>query len=74
VIDNGRDFVVRRDLEKRGIELRAILDIDAVHTIGQPHFLEHDRNLLSVWRHPCIEVDHAHYSLPVTAVASKTQA
>src|SRR6187431_1011915 len=41
-VDDGRDLVVGRDLEKVGLELFAFGDVDWVSPIGQPDLLEHD--------------------------------
>src|SRR5262245_23532944 len=47
-VDDGGDLVVRRDLEKVGLELLAFGDVDWVSSIGQLDLFEHDRHLLPV--------------------------
>lgn len=47
-VDDGRDPVVGRDFEERGVELVVLGDVDRVNAVGEPHLLQHDRDLLSV--------------------------
>src|SRR2546425_2609540 len=58
LVDHRRDLVVRRDGEELRPELVARTDIDRVHSVRQPGFLEHDVDLVAVRGRPGIEVDH----------------
>ena len=58
MIDNRWDPAIGADLDKAGRELFALVDIDRDHSVIEPAFLKHDRNLLPVGRRPCIKVYH----------------
>ncbi len=57
VIDDRRHAVVGRDRQEFRLELIAARDVDRDHGVGQPAFLEHDRDLEAVRRRPVVEVD-----------------
>jgi hypothetical protein len=54
VIDDGRDLVVGRYLQKFGRMLLVVADIDRDNLVGQVELFEHDGNLAAVRRAPGI--------------------
>jgi hypothetical protein len=58
VIDDDRDLGIRIELQEFRIELRLAENIDGMHGIGQPHFLEGNVDLDDVRAAHGVEVDH----------------
>ena len=63
VIDDGRDLVVGTDLQEVGRELLVLRDIDRMHSVGKPGFLQHDGSLAPIGRGPGVQVDHGAFFL-----------
>src|ERR1043166_976013 len=58
LVDDGRDAVVGADLEKVGLELLVLADVDRMRGIRQAHLFQHDGSLAAVRRRPGVEIDH----------------
>jgi len=58
MIDDGRNAIVRRDLQEVRLELLALADVDRVHVVAQAGLFEKQGNLVAVGRGPVIQVDH----------------
>src|SRR5205085_6533844 len=64
-IDDGGNLVVRADGQERRRHLLALGDVHRDHLVGQPHFLQRDRNLAPVRRIPGVQLDgHALFPSP----------
>ena len=59
VVKDGRDAVVGCHLEELGRELFATTDIDRLDLVGEPRFLQEDRDLVAVGRGPIKKFDHS---------------
>ena len=57
-VDDRRDSIVWRDLQKVGCELLVFRDVDGVHRIGQTEFFQCDGDLAAIRRRPSVEIDH----------------
>ncbi len=58
VIDDRRNLVVGADLQERGLELLAPVDVDPDGRVVEAGLLEHDVDLLAVGRGFGVEIDH----------------
>ena len=47
-VDDRRNAVVRADLQEMRLELLVLIDVDGMHRIFQPAFLQHDGHLAAV--------------------------
>src|SRR4029453_9012064 len=56
-IDERGDLLVRTDLEEVGRHLLALADVHRDYLVGQPHFLQRDRDLAAVRRVPGVQFD-----------------
>jgi hypothetical protein len=56
-VDESRDLVVGADGQQPRLELLAGADVHGVHAVGQVALLEHDVQLVPVWRGPRIHFD-----------------
>src|SRR5882757_5556768 len=59
MIDDDRDTAVRIEGQKLRAPVLELGKIRIVWPVGQPAFLEHDRDLVAVWCHRRVQVDHA---------------
>ncbi|KAI3489377.1 hypothetical protein L1887_46422 [Cichorium endivia] len=59
VINNGRDFIIRRDSQKERAELFAFADIHANDSVIQLGFFKKEGDLMAVWGRGVIKVDHS---------------
>src|SRR5262249_49126263 len=57
-IDDRRNAVVRADLEKLGLELLILADVDRMGLVRDTDLLEHDGGLAAVRGRPGIKIDH----------------
>src|SRR3546814_3593098 len=60
MVDNSRDAIVGCNVQKMGLELLALADIDGENRIGQPGLFQKQGNLVSVVRGPVIHIDHGY--------------
>ena len=58
VVNNRGNSIVRRDFQKRRIELLALVNVHGLDRVRQPGLLEEDRQLVAIRRRPVVEVDH----------------
>jgi hypothetical protein len=61
-VNDGGDFVVRRDGKEFRFELIALTNIDVVRTLGESALFEHDVYFVAVWRGHGIGFDHLLFS------------
>src|SRR3546814_5876135 len=56
----SRDAIVGCNVQKMGLELLALADIDGENRIGQAGLFQKQGNLVSVGRGPVIQIDHGY--------------
>ena len=60
MVDNRRDLVVGRDLQKLRLELVSLPDIDEVRLVGQAALLQHDGDFPAIRRGPVVKINRRH--------------
>jgi hypothetical protein len=58
VVDDRRHLVVRIERKIIRIELRAAGNVDRMHRVRHADLFEHDLDLVTVRRGPCVQFDH----------------
>src|SRR6266446_8885972 len=61
MVDDRRYPVIGRDLEKRGLKLLSLADVDRFDGVGHVGFFQEDRNLMPVRCRPIIKINHLRF-------------